>query len=104
MDWTPATGQREEPATLLRPARFAPEKPTGLEGLIEKFGISSDEPEAPAEGSTDNANGGSEIEKGMLVGVIAGLGLVATITLAANWWPLAANTQVLTPHNIVADL
>ncbi|CAE6414323.1 unnamed protein product [Rhizoctonia solani] len=33
MDWTPATSYtKDEAAELLRPARFAPEKPTGLEG------------------------------------------------------------------------
>ncbi|KAG8690905.1 hypothetical protein FRC08_010318, partial [Ceratobasidium sp. 394] len=47
MDWTPANeNTRQETIDWLRPARFAPEKPTGLEGLLEKFGIAGDEQEA----------------------------------------------------------
>ncbi|CAE6416806.1 unnamed protein product [Rhizoctonia solani] len=111
MDWAPATGYtKDEAAELLRPARFAPEKPTGLEGLIEKFGIGGDEAEQPATGQASGDDSGrSGVEKGVFIGILAGLGLVAAAALLIIWWPqwLATQhggTQVLTPQHIVDDL
>ncbi|KAG8684751.1 hypothetical protein FRC11_011645 [Ceratobasidium sp. 423] len=111
MDWTPATGYtKDEAAELLRPARFAPEKPTGLEGLIEKFGIGGDEAEQPATNqASGDDSGGSGLEKGVVIGILAGLGLVGVVAFIVTWWPQwlssqQASTQVLTPQHIVDDL
>ncbi|KAH7334377.1 Ima1 N-terminal domain-containing protein [Rhizoctonia solani] len=110
MDWTPAVSYtKDEAAELLRPARFAPEKPTGLEGLIEKFGIGGEEADQPVtnqQSSTDSAFG---IEKGVVIGVFAGLALVGVVAFVVTWWPqwLASqqsDTQVLTPQHIIDDL
>ncbi|KAL5639245.1 hypothetical protein ACGC1H_006675 [Rhizoctonia solani] len=111
MDWAPAVGYtKDEAASLLRPARFAPEKPTGLEGLIEKFGIDGDDVGQPATNQTSGADsGGSGVEKGVAIGVLVGLGLVGVAAFVVTWWPqwLAhqqSGTQVLAPQHIIDDL
>ncbi|KAJ1301618.1 hypothetical protein OPQ81_008865 [Rhizoctonia solani] len=111
MDWTPAACYtKDEAAELLRPARFAPERPTGLEGLIEKFGIGGDEAEQLATNRTSGANSReSGVEKGMFIGVLAGLGLVGMVAFVVTWWPqwLASQysgVQALTPQHIGNDL
>ncbi|GAB1522659.1 hypothetical protein RhiTH_005781 [Rhizoctonia solani] len=111
MDWTPAVAYtRDEAAELLRPARFAPEKPTGLEGLIEKFGISEDEARKPTGNQRSSTNARvSGVEKGIFIGAFSALGLVGILVFVVTWWPqwLASqqNTgQVLTPQHIVEGL
>ncbi|CUA69641.1 hypothetical protein RSOLAG22IIIB_04017 [Rhizoctonia solani] len=111
MDWTPAAGYtKDEAAELLRPARFAPEKPTGLEGLIEKFGIGGDEIGQSATNQVSGADsGGSGVEKGVAIGILAGLGLVGIAAFVVTWWPqwLAgqqSGMQVLTPQRLAGDL
>ncbi|CAE7145464.1 unnamed protein product [Rhizoctonia solani] len=110
MDWTPTAGYtRDEAAELLRPARFAPEKPTGLEGLIEKFGIDGDEtgqPTAHQASATDSESSG--VERGVAIGVLVGLGLVGIVVFIVTWWPqwLAMQqngAQVLTPQHLADD-
>jgi hypothetical protein len=111
MDWTPSVGYtRDEAAELLRPARFAPEKPTGLEGLIEKFGLSEDE----TRGSASNERLSTEarvsgVEKGIFIGALSALSLVGIIAFVVTWWPQwvasqPSGIQVLTPQHIVDDL
>ncbi|KEP50452.1 Ima1 amino-terminal domain protein [Rhizoctonia solani 123E] len=111
MDWAPTAGYtKDEAAILLRPARFAPEKPTGLEGLIEKFGIDGDDAEQPATNQTSGADSrGSGVEKGVAIGMLAGLGLVGVVAFVVTWWPqwLAhqqSSTQVLTPQHIIDNV
>lgn len=78
MDWAPATGPpREETTDWLRPARFAPEKPTGLEGLLEKFGIGGDEAQEPGSTVSQHEQSGAGIGKGMVVGMLLGIGAIA---------------------------
>ncbi|CAE6412994.1 unnamed protein product [Rhizoctonia solani] len=111
MDWTPAVGYTsDEAAQLLRPARFAPEKPTGLEGLIEKFGLGEDEIRKPAadQGSSIETRV-SGVEKGIFIGALSALCLVGIIAFVVTWWPqwLASQqsgAQVLAPQHIVDDL
>lgn len=78
MDWAPTTGQaREEATDWLRPARFAPEKPTGLEGLLEKFGIGGDEAQAPGSATAQREPSSSGIGRGVIIGMLLGVGAVA---------------------------
>ncbi|KAG8745893.1 hypothetical protein FRC10_006697 [Ceratobasidium sp. 414] len=87
MDWTPANeSTRQESTDWLRPARFAPEKPTGLEGLLEKFGIAGDEREARPS-ALQNVGRNAGIGKGIFIGVAVGVGAVAVAT-GLIMWPL----------------
>ena len=90
MDWTPATGQaREEATDWLRPARFAPEKPTGLEGLLEKFGIGGDEAQAPGSAVIQHKQNSMGVGRGVVIGILLGVGAVAVAAgLAAQESPL----------------
>ncbi|KAF8601034.1 hypothetical protein BDV93DRAFT_608400 [Ceratobasidium sp. AG-I] len=90
MDWTPATGQaREETTDWLRPARFAPEKPTGLEGLLEKFGIGGDEAQVPGSVVAQHERRSPGVGRGVVIGMLLGVGALAVAAgLAAQESPL----------------
>ncbi|QRW12008.1 Ima1 amino-terminal domain protein [Ceratobasidium sp. AG-Ba] len=73
MDWTPtAESARQEPTEWIRPARFAPEKPTGLEGLLEKFGITGDDVQK-AETSSGPVRDNTAVGRGIVIGIIVGV-------------------------------
>jgi hypothetical protein len=89
MDWTPTSGgTREESTDWMRPPRFAPEKPTGLEGLLEKFGIGGDEAQEGNSGVPQNARQGAGIGRGVLIGVFVGIGAAAIAAGIVMWQPL----------------
>ncbi|KAG9120973.1 hypothetical protein FRC07_003274 [Ceratobasidium sp. 392] len=77
MDWTPATESTiPERTDWLRPPRFAPEKPTGLEGLLEKFGIAGDEEREARTNASQDSGRNTGLGRGIFIGIFVGIGAV----------------------------
>ncbi|KAG8696422.1 hypothetical protein FRC09_008521 [Ceratobasidium sp. 395] len=88
MDWTPANETTtQDSIDWLRPARFAPEKPTGLEGLLEKFGIAGEEEQRAETQFLHNVEQNAGVRKGVFIGVFIGVSAVA-VAVGLVLWPL----------------
>ncbi|KAG8696470.1 hypothetical protein FRC09_008489 [Ceratobasidium sp. 395] len=88
MDWTPANEITIQDSTdWLRPARFAPEKPTGLEGLLEKFGIAGEEEQGTKAKLSHNVEQNAGVKRGLFIGVFLGVSVVA-VAVGLVLWPL----------------